>query len=260
MDIARVSNKYQFRSLETWALDAAHDFVTRKDSPVFSAAPYVAPTSAGAASMSSNGLQVARLVRLAQTCSHERLLDTMATLLTERMRSSIQWAFLGMSLADELDLRALRGAAYAEVLQKMASAPLQHGGADAHSLLVASPAQQLRLLAGYYRLSREWESLRKHPVRFVHAPTCGALLRNGCMQSWIEFWKEKTKSDAVLALGMADVVGRLKVMVKELERWGGAAYMHHDCRHTARKEIVEKIREFAETLPDYFVEGYVLEL
>jgi hypothetical protein len=46
----------------------------------------------------------------------------------------------------------------------------------------------------------------------------------------LEFWKDKTRSDAVLALGLADVLGRLKQVQRDYDRWGSATYMHHDCR------------------------------
>jgi len=122
--------------------------------------------------------------------------------------------------------------------------------------LIVSPAQQLRLLSGYYRLTRTWERLRANPPHFEHSPTCGATWhQHGCTQSWIEFWKDKTRSDAVLALGLADVLGRLRQISKDYERWGSAAYMHHDCKMAARRSFSEVIKAVEDALPDYFSEG-----
>ena len=71
----------------------------------------------------------------------------------------------------------------------------------------------------------------------------------------MEFWKEKTKCDAVLSLCTADVLGRLRAILKEYERWGSAAYMHNDCRISAKKCILEVIRRVEERLSDYFEDG-----
>lgn len=266
IDIVHVANKYSFRSLETWALDAINDYVNRKPSPVFTTLPYSLSSAIPQVIISENGTQISCLVRLAQTCNHERLLSTMILLLRQRMGTSIQYAFLAMKLADELDLKSLRGVAYMEVLQKgMIFPPMgqalalsqddANGKVNVDRRLVVSREQQLRLLSGYYRLSRAWDRLRIHPFNFEHASTCSATWhQHGCRQSWLEFWKEKTRSEPVLALGQADVPGRLKAIVKEVERWGSATYMHPDCKVTARQTILEKIKEFESNLPDYFVE------
>ena len=70
----------------------------------------------------------------------------------------------------------------------------------------------------------------------------------------LKFWKEKTKSDAVLALGLADVLDRLRTVYKDFVRWGSATYMHQDCKINVRKAIQEKIKAVEDALPDYFVE------
>jgi len=72
------------------------------------------------------------------------------------------------------------------------------------------------------------------------------------VQSWQEFWREKTKSETVLVLGLADVLGRLRAVLKEFDKWGSAPYMHHDCRMLARRAINEKLKEAQDALPDLF--------
>ncbi|CCM04935.1 uncharacterized protein FIBRA_07132 [Fibroporia radiculosa] len=269
MDIARVSNKYSFRSLEIWALDAINNHVDCTPSPLFSSDPYEFSAVHSNVSITPSGQQVTRLVTLAQTCGDERLLDTLTALLRQRMYASIQYAYLAMSLADQLNLRELRGAAYMEVLQKGAIFPAlttggptdnedrEEEGDDAldESRLLVSREQQLRLLSGFYRLSSIWEQLRKRPLKFDHTPSCSATWhQNGCTQSWLDFWKEKTRCEVVLQLGLADVPGRLKAVGKEFDRWGTATYMHHDCRVIARKKIQDKVKEIENALPEYFTE------
>jgi hypothetical protein len=197
------------------------------------------------------------------------------------MSLNIQYAYLAMTLADELELRTLRGAAYLEVMSKSTVVPkvrnlsevgLGTKGKESDDLVVTDPAvqdeaeeseeedapiltpsQRLRLLSGYYRLTHTWDHLRMHPPPFDHAPTCGATWhQHGCTQSWVEFWKEKTKGEGVVSLGMADVLGRLRAIQKEFDRWGSATYMHHDCRMSARRGLAECVRGLEDSLPDYF--------
>ncbi|KDR83097.1 hypothetical protein GALMADRAFT_57688 [Galerina marginata CBS 339.88] len=304
IDIARVAHKYAFKNLETWALDAIQEYVNRKPSPILSGMqPYSSPSSASATTDHELELDaepqsqdtptlLTHLIRLAQLCQHDRLLSTMIALLRQLMASSVTYAYLAMSLADELDLRVLRGAAYFEVMQKavvvrglgvdvlrapapVAAAAGTPSNASASSLVLVhddaqpaetpsspppaappiSRAQQLRLLSGYYRLTSTWDSLRLTPLPFEHSHSCSATWhQQGCTQSWLEFWKEKTRSDAVMGLGMADVLGRLRMVQKDYERWGSATYMHHDCRMVAKRAIGDVVRRVEEALPDYFAD------
>jgi hypothetical protein len=287
IDVAKVANKYSFKSIETWALDAIHVFVNLIPSPILTTSSFSAePLSQRiAAPVADTAALLTRLIRLAQLCHHDRLLNTMIGLLRQLMTSSVQYAYLAMTLSDELNLRSLRGAAYLEVMQKATvvkktsldsvlhppsstastsanaadtastSDNTSEGSLDTSGRLVITRAQQLRLLAGYYRLTSTWDKLRLTPLAFEHSHTCGATWhQQGCMQSWLEFWKEKTKSDSVMNLGLADVIGRLKLVQKEYDRWGSATYMHHDCRINAKKAITDTIRRVEEALPDYFAE------
>jgi hypothetical protein len=203
-------------------------------------------------------------MRLAQLCAHEKLLYTMIGVMKQLMGFSIQYAHLAMNLADELDLRPLRGIAYFEVMQK-ASCVVVRGNPrdyehpennvmDSKGRLIVTAEQKMRLLMGYHRLTIVWERMRATPLSFEHAAACGATWhQHGCTQCWLDFWKEKTRSDAVLSLPLADVIGRLRAIAKEFVRWGSATYMHQDCRATVRKVIEEKIKMVEDALPDYFV-------
>ncbi|KAG6828051.1 hypothetical protein H0H92_009512 [Tricholoma furcatifolium] len=292
IDIARVSNKYGFKSLETWSLNTIHEYVKRKHSSILPASSpihsYVPSSDAVPNAAVQSTEELTKLIRLAQLCNHEPLLTTMINQLKQLMGSSVQYAYLAMTLADELDIRTLRGLAYLEVMQKAVvvsrtktdrelkamttqlsfssavasltpgavTSPPAEGTIDEEGRLVINHAQQLRLLTGYYRLTSTWERLRITPPTFEHASTCGATWhQHGCTQSWIEFWKEKTRTDGVLALGLADVVGRLKQVHKEYERWGSTPYMHHDCRGAARKAILEIIKKIEDGLADFFSES-----
>ncbi|KAI6044753.1 hypothetical protein EDC04DRAFT_2877518 [Pisolithus marmoratus] len=252
IDIAKVANKYSFRSTETWVLDAIQEHIEKKPSPLFS------PIASGLRfSLNSLALappdtkaQISRLIRLAQTCGHQRLLDTMVSLLRQLMSTSLHYSYLAMTLADELDLRELRGLAYMEVLRRAVflSVPDGDGGA-----MVEGEIQETS--DGLERLVM-WEKLRAVPITFDHSPSCGANWnQHSCMQNWIEFWKERTRADALLSLDSANVIGRLTFILKEFEKWGSVSYMHQDCKVVAKRAIHEKIKSVQESLPDCFHEG-----
>ena len=94
-----------------------------------------------------------------------------------------------------------------------------------------------------------------HSPYLDHSLSCGAIWHQpGRSQVFAEpvFWEEKTKKERVVDLGMEDVIGRLKVVQKEFDRWGSATYMHHDCRMAARRGLGERVRRVEESLPNYF--------
>ena len=68
---------------------------------------------------SADGGLMRRLMGLAHLSGHDNLSETMAQLLRDFMDRSLQFAHLAMTLADEFDLKYLRGAAYFEVMQNM---------------------------------------------------------------------------------------------------------------------------------------------
>ena len=298
VDIARIANKYSFKSVETWSLDAIQELVQRKPSPLLTSIPTSSYTFSPSFSSGTSALPKAKvevkakealestkmltqLIRLAHLCAHDKLLTTLVLVLRNLMSLNIQYAYLSMQLADELNIRTLRGAAYLEVLSKSFIVPNvrelgvigagsskvvpgqekeEDGGGikeddpkDDPDTPVITLAQRMRLLSGYYRITHTWSHLRTHPPHFDHSPSCGATWHQpGCSQSFAEFWKEKTKTESVVGLGMEDVIGRLKAVQKEFDRWGSATYMHHDCRMAARRGLGECVRRVEESLPDYF--------
>ncbi|KIO06138.1 hypothetical protein M404DRAFT_999360 [Pisolithus tinctorius Marx 270] len=269
IDVAKVASKYSFRSTESWALDAIQKYIERQPSPLFNP---ISPSTSFSFSSTvfappDSKAQISRLLRLAETCGHQKLLETMVSLLRQHMSTSLHYSYLAMTLADELDLRELRGLAYMEVLQRAVFISVHGDGRaeaegeiqetpDGLERLVVSPIQQHRLLSGHYRLCRVWEKLRAVPLPFDHSSSCGSnWTQHSCMQNWIDFWKEKTRADGLLSLDSANVLGRLTFILKEFEKWGSVSYMHPDCKVVAKRTIHEKIRSIQESLPDYFYEG-----
>lgn len=269
IDIAKVASKYSFKSIETWALDVIQEFIVKKPSPLLDTIPIGFPfsTNSPPSALVESKRQISRLMQLAQMCGHMNLLEAMTTLLRQLMSISLHFSYLAMSLADDLNLRELRGLAYLEVLQKSVFICGRdengndlvegdvHESSDGLDRLVVSPTQQLRLLSGYYRLSKAWEKLRAISISFEHAPVCGTWHQHGCNQSWSEFWKDTTRANGVLALDAANVIGKLQVILKEFDKWGSTTYMHHECKLVARQAIQDTMKHISDSLPDFFHEA-----
>jgi hypothetical protein len=114
IDITRISNKYCFKFIETWVLDAIQEYIDRKPSPVlgmlpspprytFVPTPGIPPTIPEPHIVQQHTAQLVRLVRLAQLCNHERLLTTMVGILRQMMtlkRLNLTYAYLAMTLAE----------------------------------------------------------------------------------------------------------------------------------------------------------------
>jgi hypothetical protein len=138
LDVVQICHKYELLSLAMWALDVCHSVVS-------------SPSQASLPLSNLERNTIARMFRLASLCEHVDLLSTISKLLRRRMRNSSgavspDWIVLAMTLSDELDLPAMKGSAYMEMLQL---------GQDNWSEI--SPEQKFRLYAGYYQLTQQWE-------------------------------------------------------------------------------------------------------
>ncbi len=198
VNIAKIAHKYCFKSLESWSCEAILNYVSRQPSPF---------------NNTSNQEWIPMIIRLAHLCHQDRLLETSIQLMKQFIARSEVFLLIAMNLADELGITSLRGTAYFEALNR--------GHQFWMDCADVSQAQRICLLYGYYRLSKEWERIRTVPPRFEHANSCGVTWHsNQCMTSWNDFWKKNTTSDVLMNLSLADVGGRLRLIVKELDRWG----------------------------------------
>jgi hypothetical protein len=109
VSVAAAAAHYGFKAVETWALDALLEHAARKPCPLLGPEPLPPPPARA---------RLRRVVRLAQDCAHARLLDTLVKLLAGLVPRSLPLAYLCMALADDFDLRTLRGHAYLEIMHK----------------------------------------------------------------------------------------------------------------------------------------------
>ena len=240
LNIARMSHKYAFKSLESWACDTIQQSISSKHrlGPILvpiittslsfeaenkSEKEHKDDNDSNSEGASNSDLPTATqdilpsIIRVAQLCGHEKLLATALSVVRGLMTSSNAYLILALNLADNLSIPSLKGSAYFEILLR---------GPTFWTPEHISKAQKGRLLQGYYQLTTEWDKIRANPLCFEHAQSCGATWhQQGCATSWHEFWKKQVVSDGMLKVQPADVGGRLRYLGRELDKWGQVSNM-----------------------------------
>lgn len=251
LDIAQVAHKYSFKTLESWACDALELWANKMSRSELE---------------SSYKAHLQNVIHVARLCHHDRLLATIVSVLQQLMHSSPAYLTLALTLADELEMDTLTGAAYYAMLLK--------GEQFWNDEARLTARQRLRLLNGYYRLTNEWERYRNTVPAYAHAQSCGVTWSQGqCRMSWDDFWKKQVVSERVMKANLADVVGRLKSVMREMDRWGPwgqvrlvyalpqppififlyqSTLMHHECRQEIKKTMLAEIKLFEQKLASYF--------
>ncbi|KAH8104971.1 hypothetical protein DFH11DRAFT_1733499 [Phellopilus nigrolimitatus] len=235
LNIATTANKYAFKSLETWACDAVLECVSCKQ---FSFDE----------SNLDRFVQLRTTIRLAQICQHRHLLKRSVGILERSLETSPTCLALALSLADEFvpPIPSLTGSAY--------FAALLRGPAfwDAPEMRV-SESQRQCMLKGYYTLTREWAHLSAHPPESKHGASCGSSDREQCAAIWNLFWLGQVARKDMQELDLADVGGRLRMILKEIDKHNLIFGMTKECKIGIKKSLTERIKAFQTNLVDYFL-------
>ncbi|EIW81192.1 hypothetical protein CONPUDRAFT_55683 [Coniophora puteana RWD-64-598 SS2] len=239
-NLAKISHKYEFRSIEGWALAALTALYTR---------PSHSPPLDEAADTPS----LVQVTELASLCEQRELLDA-ATLRWKRLLASSRDVALALGLAERLNLRGLLGAAYHAML-------LQGRDVwDADPLLTR--AQRVRLLSGHYSLARAWERLPGEPPALAHSPRCTGGAQVRCNAAWAALWRSALDmGKQVLPLQYADVLGKvmlaesvIKALVEREIPTQGMLDAMPWCKENALGATSGKVKEIQETLADHFTD------
>lgn len=237
--LARITHKYQFRSVETWALNALTASYTRT---------LPAPDDAPA------GPSLVQLTELAALCEQRDLLDAAVARWKRLLRDGRDVA-LALGVAERLRIPGLLGPAYYAMLLKGRDAW------EADALLTR--AQRVRLLSGHYALGRLWERLPNEAPAMTHSTRCtgGGTVR--CNQTWGAMWKLVLDlgRQMPVSLQYVDVVGKMmlaestvKALVSgEIPTQGLLDEMPH-CRQNALVVTSAKVKEIQDGLAAYFVD------
>lgn len=235
--LARITHKYQFRAIETWALNALTACYTRSiPAPSFDEA---------------DGPSLVQITELAALCEQRELLDA-AILRWKRLLGEGRDIALALGVSERLDLRGLLGLAYHSMLLR----GREQWEADA--LLTRN--QRVRLLSGHYALGRLWERLPNEPPMLTHSTRCTGGSTARCNQAWGTLWKSVLEmGKQVLPLQYADVLGKMmlaesviKALVeREIPTHGMLDGMPW-CKENALEVTSAKVKEIQENLADYF--------
>ncbi|KAG2145877.1 hypothetical protein DEU56DRAFT_788604 [Suillus clintonianus] len=239
--LARITHKYEFRSIEAWALGALTTIYTR---PMHSPSVQVEDIE---------GPSLVQLTELASLCEQRDLLDA-ATLRWKRLLASGKDIALAVGVAERLNLRILLGFAY--------HAMMLQGREVWDNDALLTRAQRIRLLSGHYALGRLWERLPSEPPVISHSPRCTGGAQARCNQAWAALWRSTLDMGRqVLPLQYADVVGKMmlaesvaKALVeREIPTQGMLDGMPW-CKDNVLAAVAGKLKEVQESLADYFTD------
>lgn len=240
-NLARITHKYEFRSIEAWALGALTTIYTR---PAHS--PNLQVEDA-------EGPNLVQLTELASLCEQRDLLDA-ATSRWKRLLASGKDIALAVGVAERLNLRTLLGFAY--------HAMMLQGREVWDNDTSLTRAQRIRLLSGHYALGRLWERLPGEPPAISHSPRCTGGAQARCNQAWAALWRSTLDMGRqVLLIQYADVVGKLmlaesvtKALVeREIPTQGMLDGMPW-CKDNVLAAVAGKVKEVQESLADYFTD------
>jgi hypothetical protein len=241
--LALIAHKYQFRSLEQWALGGLQIHYTRPgalDALVQDGTEGGQPTS---------GLTLEQLTDLAALCERADLLETCVS----RWKRSVfegKDVARAIGLAERLGLRALLGLAYHAMLLQ---------GRDAWDMDPGlSRPQRIRLLSGHYSLGALWETLPSTPPPVAHSARCSAPAR--CSKAWAALWARTLELGAgVVTHAYPDALGKLVMAETILRAIFGQTIPQGPlelpfCKESALVATATRVREVREGLADHFID------
>ncbi len=264
VNLVRITHKYQFRNIMTWALSALHHYYSRPGTlddilTTASSTPPPLPTNPPTlpglpATSSSQPPTLVQLTELAALCERADLLECTLTR-WKRLIGEGRDLILAIAIGERFNLRPIVGIAYHALMLRGKAAW------DAERSL--SRAQRVRLLAGYYALSKLWDVLPSQSPPLTHGARCTSQQR--CAKAWGALWRTVLETGTQVMPGLAreDVLGKImlaesmmKALVeREIPSQGFLDGMPH-CRESALMATSMRTREIKESLADYFSDEF----
>ncbi|KAJ8084985.1 hypothetical protein PM082_003762 [Marasmius tenuissimus] len=159
INLARIANKYSFRTTENWALHVLT--VCQTNSSVVPPPPILT-----------------QLTEVAVLCNHEELHEAVEPMWADLLfAGQTEDIISAMTVADKLNLRPLLGLAYYLMMLK---------GREEWDSSTLTREQRIRLLSGYYNISRACEALPTTAPTLVHHSTC--FINAKCGEAWQALW------------------------------------------------------------------------
>lgn len=257
VNLARITNKYQFRSLETWALNALYAIYARQ--PAFDDIPTTHPPPAlplphSHTAPSPNTPSLVQLTELAALCERPDLLEAVVAR-WKRLIGEGKDLALAIRVGERFNLRQVLGLAYHAMMLK--------GKTCWDAEVALSREQRIRLLAGYYALGKLWDGLAAQPPPIAHTVRCTSQQR--CTKAFGQLWKLvlDTSAQIMATAPREDVLGKImmaesmmKVMVKEEIPAQGFLDGLQNCKENALFATSVRIREIKDNLADHFTDDF----
>ncbi|KAI0365697.1 hypothetical protein BV20DRAFT_1046566 [Pilatotrama ljubarskyi] len=260
VNLVRITHKYQFRSVMNWGLSALHHYYSRSgafdDVLTTVAAPTPgAPTLPATPGHSpSHPPTLVQITELAALCERADLLE-LAMARWKRLIGEGRDLALALTTGERFNLRPVVGLAYHALMLRGKA----HWDAEA----ALTRAQRVRLLAGYYALTKLWEALPGQPPPLTHGARCASQQR--CAKAFGTLWRTVLETGTQVMPGLAreDLLGKImlaesvmKAMVeREIPSQGFLDAMPH-CRESALVATTMRMREIKESLADYFSDDF----
>ncbi|KAK7681599.1 hypothetical protein QCA50_015332 [Cerrena zonata] len=232
VNLARITHKYQFRSIESWALGALHTHYSNPNA--FDSLPSSHPPALPhphQPTVEAPSPSLVQITELAALCDRGDLL-TSAIARWKRQIGEGKDLALAIEIGERFNLRSMLGLAYNGMML------LGKSNWDQDPIL--SREQKIRLLSGAYSLGKFCDALPTQPPPISHSARCTNQQR--CNKSWNGLWKAVLETSLQLMPGMQreDVLGRLMLaesmvkalMEKEIPSQGFLDGMPH-CRESA---------------------------
>lgn len=237
-NLARITHKYEFRAIESWALDKLKTIYMR---PVHSNTD------------DTEGPNLVQLTELASLCEQRDLLEA-ATIRWKRLITSGKDVALAIGMAERLNLRSLLGLAYHAMLLQGREVW------DADQQLTRT--HRIRLLSGHYALGRLCERLPNEPPILQHHPRCTGSAQVRCNQAWAGLWRSTLDMGKHgLLLQYPDVIGKMTLAECNLKAFIEREIQVHGlldampwCKENALLATAGKLKEIQESLADYFTD------
>ncbi|KAK1229922.1 hypothetical protein PQX77_007021 [Marasmius sp. AFHP31] len=243
--LARIAHKYSFRTTENWALHVLTVCQTNSDiMPKANSTPILT-----------------QLTEVAVLCNHEELHEAVEPMWADLLfTGQTEDIISAMTVADKLNLRPLLGLAYYLMMLKGRE---EWNNSNLKSALTRE--QKIRLLSGYYNISRACEALPTNAPTLVHHPTC--FMQGRCSEAWQSIWTTmifKMMSDGgstTLRIQNVDLLRKLHLANHLLEKLlNGEATMdvpgtmNKSCLRNGLKASEDKVNDVLYGLADCFVE------
>jgi hypothetical protein len=249
--LARITHKYQFPSIQTWALDTLTTFwkSPRPD--------HLSPTSWSTS-------RLVEITDLASLCQHAGLLELMTPFWMKIIEAGdASDLALAIDSAERNGLSSIKGQAY-YVLMNLGRSVWDRDGR-------LTRAQRIRILSGFHDLAMLCNLLPKQQSPNFQHTTCnsayytfGRTFYNGnCQQAWAYLWPKLWYYQPLLdsiQSRPADIIGRLSYVSANLQAMHGVLWsqsniaMLQSCLVPASAAVKAMSEQFSQDLPQYFVD------